>query len=503
MAILNRFRKKNTARPDDDEDYRDIASRRLDAVSPRPGQTSQPGNAPLTSSRRPAVAVSRASLAPTSPRATAPTEAEDYRALAQQRLAVPSQQVTPGRALAQPSPTLRPPAPAPASNATGTTRADARPVASANPNDDELAMRREAIALLEKQARGGPPSANNPYGQDPGASGIVEKNRNGAQTSSFTQIGSDGKRGHPSMPDEGTYLRQQADEARRRAAVDEARRRADEDRADGGGMMQSEAERDSGIREDIDRGQQDNRGVGRDEADVDAVTNIRTGTTNEGREDDVTDIARARLDAEQARERNALSSELAANRARDLMELRARAGLSGAGLSGATSAQLGDANRAYDRNDTLAMSNLGRTQRNEGRADRQLAVAEKRADADTAFTAAKRKIVTDEYEDSMGADIDGDGKYAGLTPEEWARRNKLEERQAERDARPRLPDDVDRSAWLDPRGGGDYNERVQGGIDGVDRYVGSDETFDYWIGITGEHFVVRHMGSPYGAASGG
>lgn len=114
----------------------------------------------------------------------------------------------------------------------------------------------------------------------------------------------------------------------------------------------------------------------------------------------------ARLRADQQKERAAVKAEQEASRARTQQGIDARAGLSGMGLSGATSALKGDAERVAIRSDTLANSELARRQRDEQ------------------FLAAQRDILLRDLEIADNFDHDGDGRVGGRdgTSAEDARR---------------------------------------------------------------------------------
>ena len=132
-------------------------------------------------------------------------------------------------------------------------------------------------------------------------------------------------------------------------------------------------------------------------------------------EDPEAELARARqrFEAEQRDERAAQADQLAAGKARDLMDVDARAGAAGFGLSGATAALRADVSRTRDRSDTLAEADLARRQRDEGRADRSLTAQEARLDASAGFTDIQRRVALNELEGQLDEDVDGDGKIGG------------------------------------------------------------------------------------------
>jgi len=114
-----------------------------------------------------------------------------------------------------------------------------------------------------------------------------------------------------------------------------------------------------------------------------------------------------------AQVRQARAQELAAARAEALQEVAARAGLGGFGLSGATSALMGDVNRAQTRSAIEAMDTLARQQRQEtldidDRAQRNLEAEQARR---LALDEYAREIGASipEIELQIGMDLDGDG----------------------------------------------------------------------------------------------
>jgi hypothetical protein len=154
-------------------------------------------------------------------------------------------------------------------------------------------------------------------------------------------------------------------------------------------------------------------------------------------DDDLDAVARSRVDQQ---EQDAARADLAAGKAKALMMANARAQLGGMGLSGATAALEGDIGRTQDRGATLTMAELQRRQRDEGRADKGLAIDEKRAnaadlrsDADAKFLEIQRRIAINQLEEDTGEDQDGDDKINGETEEDRRRREALEKKAAERD----------------------------------------------------------------------
>ena len=109
--------------------------------------------------------------------------------------------------------------------------------------------------------------------------------------------------------------------------------------------------------------------------------------------DDLTSLAR--LQAAQQAEREAQADELKASKASQLMEVKARNGLAGLGLSGASAAQVSDTTRKADRSNTLAMADLDRKYRQEG------------------FDLIGDNASVLDLEDAYDLDFDGDGQVGG------------------------------------------------------------------------------------------
>lgn len=99
----------------------------------------------------------------------------------------------------------------------------------------------------------------------------------------------------------------------------------------------------------------------------------------------------AKLRADQEKQRQATADDLKASKAKALQTTEARAGLSGMGLSGATSALRGDVARVQDRGAVLAMGDLDKQQR------------------DAQFQETQRLAALYDLEDADGNDYDGDG----------------------------------------------------------------------------------------------
>jgi hypothetical protein len=129
----------------------------------------------------------------------------------------------------------------------------------------------------------------------------------------------------------------------------------------------------------------------------------RPGGPADGEDTEIADLAR--LKQRQEAERKAAEDELRAQRAKALEDVAARSGLGGFGLSGASASMRNDTARVQDRNNTLALADLDKRQRDEQ------------------FQQVQRDAVLNDLEAAEGVDLDGDGDIAGMTPEEWEKEN--------------------------------------------------------------------------------
>lgn len=108
----------------------------------------------------------------------------------------------------------------------------------------------------------------------------------------------------------------------------------------------------------------------------------------------------ARIREQQERERAAMREDRERSRAEAILDADSRAGLGGMGLSGATSALIGDTARVQDRETTLQEAALGRQHRDEE------------------WLARQRQIALWDFELADGRDYDGDGEYGPPGDEE-------------------------------------------------------------------------------------
>jgi hypothetical protein len=99
----------------------------------------------------------------------------------------------------------------------------------------------------------------------------------------------------------------------------------------------------------------------------------------------------------------AMLDELASSKAKQLQNAASTSGLGGFGLSGASATLQADTARVADRSNALALADF------------------KAKEGQREFADIKRKMVLNDYEESIGEDVDGDGKV-GTEPEGQADR---------------------------------------------------------------------------------
>lgn len=131
------------------------------------------------------------------------------------------------------------------------------------------------------------------------------------------------------------------------------------------------------------------------------------------RDGDLNDLVDMR--EQHQREIEAAREEQRVQRAKGLMDVRARSGVAGLGLSGATSALEGDFSRSRDRADLLAIAEMREGQRDEE------------------WKSLQRQIALEDLEAATGQDLDGDGDEGGARDDSGS-------------AREGVPADVDKAA---------------------------------------------------------
>lgn len=497
MAVFSRFAPKKSATRatsvDHDEDLKEIARARLAKSAPLSSKPAAQAPATMGANAKPM-----------------PIMGDDYADVARARLEQKGGQQAPPRNVSVQAPKPLPPAPI-----IGTTQTSAKPLPNPTPTPakntntdaDQAAraeMRRQAVARLQKEdeaARTGMTTDSTSSGFGRGTDPLAEIRDRREETGGIHVVGP-GNRGETG--EDPMSLDEYVNDRYGGGAEDDFRNDANDWYRD---EMGDAALRDQ-MREDIELGQQGNGGVTLDEEDINTVVDIKTGTTKDERdENEMEDIARKRLEAEQSREREAMQGELAASKSKQLMMASARAQLAGMGLSGATAALESDVARTADRSNTLAMSSMGRSQRDEARDDRRLtaqeraaAANEKRAEMDDAHRTLLRKLAIGELEETGDRDVDGDGKVNGVavggTVGDGDPFN--DEPDPNAPSNPTEQGGFDIDDWKEEDG--EMRERTQQGVPELgDRYIGSDDQYDYWIGgIGGTKFVVKHHGEPYG-----
>lgn len=356
--MFNRFASKRALpgavdNDDDDKELQDIARKRLGTPTP--------------------AAIPKPTVTPTAPRSAVTSTAPATR---------PAPAPAPAPKPLPPAPTLaqpKPPAPAP------------KPPERAVPTDRDRELRMEAI----KRMSAGEDSAG--FGARSGfAMGIPGAVDRKAPDDGGITVSGNGNR--EDLPEEyGETL-------------DETVNR--EYGGGGGGInvpddaKDDEPVYDTEVNDNLDRDHDLTVGPG------DGLPDRSIGGDDEGMED----VARARLEAEQKAEQDAARAELEAGKAKNLMIQNARAQLGGFGLSGATASLESDIARKADRSITLAMGDLKRSGRDEGREDRRIDNAEKRANAEEQraqtndeWMAVQRRMAISLLEEEMGEDLNNDG----------------------------------------------------------------------------------------------
>jgi hypothetical protein len=219
---------------------------------------------------------------------------------------------------------------------------------------------------------------------------------------------------------------------------------------------------------------------------------------------EMNNIAAQRL--QQQQDYSATQQQLEEDKQKSLLDARARAGLGGMGLSGATSAQQGDISRAADRTATQTLADL-RTSQN----------ADLRASDDQKFKDEQRQAAIDLLEQEGNFDANGDGMVAGQkvggkigdgNPDDYPGNAPTPPPPANGGHHTAAGDIAnatnsvgdyfgmdDPHTALRPNGrqplpkGFDPNDKsivdgglTLGGIAGVDTYIGSDSKYDYYRG---------------------
>lgn len=196
----------------------------------------------------------------------------------------------------------------------------------------------------------------------------------------------------------------------------------------------------------------------------------------------------AALKQQQQADYTATRQQLAADKAKALQQAGASAGAAGMGLDGATTALGADTARVADRQNTLTLADLRKSQ------------------GDEQFSWTQRQAALDDIESSENVDVDGDGmvdhvkaggKIGDGNPEDFAQSGSTTTTVTGADGKPAqqaVPLDgpvTDATRELLPDGEFHLGSIKDGAFQKGSKYFGSDDNYDYYYTDGGSFYRVK------------